>query len=131
MIRAGNTLKACYPVGYWITNSKRIELMKQTVTEYDFIDAFNSIRPENFSYDGLVALFGWFEEMDDDCGTETELDVIAICCDFTEYENLADFQREYGTDKYNEIADIQDYTTVIEVGNDNAEDERAFIIQAF
>ena len=105
--------------------------MKQTVYEHDFINAFQSIRPDNFTYAGLKALYAWFEELDDSCGTETELDVIAICCDFTEYENLAEFQDNYGKDDYPDIESIQDYTSVIEVGNESDETERAFIIQDF
>ena len=58
--------------------------MKQTINLHQFRDAFKAIRPDNFSYEGLEVLFDWFESLDDDCGTETELDVIAICCEFSE-----------------------------------------------
>jgi len=58
--------------------------MKQTITLSQFRDAFQSIRPDNFSYEGLAVLYDFFEELDADCGTESELDVIAICCDFSE-----------------------------------------------
>ena len=99
--------------------------MKQTVYEHDFIEAFKQCRPDNFSYQGLIALYDWFEQLDDDCGTETELDVIAICCDFTEYENIADFHSDYDADEYPDIELIQDHTTVIKVGADG------FIISGF
>jgi len=56
--------------------------MKQTITKYDFIDAFrNAGREDNFSYEGLCALFDWLEEL----GEEIELDVVALCCEFSEY----------------------------------------------
>ena len=58
--------------------------MKNTINLYDFRDAFMQIRPDNFSYEGLTALFDWFEEYEASTGEEIELDVIAICCDFTE-----------------------------------------------
>lgn len=58
--------------------------MKQTVELHDFRDAFRSIRPDNFSYEGLAVLFDYLEELGDDIGEEIELDVIAICCDFSE-----------------------------------------------
>ena len=58
--------------------------MKQTINFYDFERAFKAIRPDNFSYEGLKVLYDWFESIDDDCGTETELDVIAMCCEFSE-----------------------------------------------
>ncbi|MGI9159688.1 MAG: hypothetical protein ACR2K1_08045 [Saprospiraceae bacterium] len=58
--------------------------MKTTVSVYDFRDAFQKIRPDNFSYDGLRVLFEYFEQLEDDIGEEMELDVIGICCDFAE-----------------------------------------------
>lgn len=58
--------------------------MKQTVNLYEFRDAFRSIRPDNFSYEGLEILFDYFEQLEDDIGEEIELDVIAICCEFSE-----------------------------------------------
>ena len=59
--------------------------IKQTVTESDFRDAFASIRPDNFTYEGLGALYEYLEELSEDTGEDIELDVIAICCDYTEY----------------------------------------------
>jgi hypothetical protein len=58
--------------------------MKKTVSVYDFRDAFQQIRPNNFSYEGLTILFDYFEQLEEDCGQEIELDVIAICCDYSE-----------------------------------------------
>lgn len=107
--------------------------MKQTVTKYDFIDAFKRVRPDNFSYAGLEALFDYLEEYEYSTGEEMELDVIAICCDFTEYENLAEFQANYG-EEYETLADIEDRTMLIRVdteeNNDGIEDGR-FIVQDF
>jgi hypothetical protein len=53
-----------------------------TVTESIFIDHFQSIRPENFSHRGLQVLFEHLEEVDFE--NSMELDVIAICCDYSE-----------------------------------------------
>ncbi len=59
--------------------------MKQNITFCGFTDAFRDHgREDQFSYDALRLLFDYFERFDEDCGTETELDVIAICCDFNE-----------------------------------------------
>jgi hypothetical protein len=95
--------------------------MKQTITKSDFRDAFKEMgRESNFSYDGLGALFDYLEEMDENA----ELDVIAICCDFSEYENLEEFQGDYSGD-YETIEDVENATTVIKV------DDKRFIIQQF
>lgn len=67
--------------------------MKQTITFSQFTDAFRDMgREDQFTYSALQALFDYFKQFDEDCGGETELDVIAICCDFTEdtWEAIAD-----------------------------------------
>ena len=52
------------------------------VTESIFINSFLAIRPDNFSYAGLKALYEYFTDMGSE---EIELDVIGICCDFAQY----------------------------------------------
>ena len=98
--------------------------MKQNVSECEFIDAFKRIRPDNFSYNGLEALYDYLTQLEDDIGEELELDVIAFCCDYSEYENLKEFQKDYG-DEYKSIEDIEEQTTVIKI------DDESFIIQVF
>jgi hypothetical protein len=58
--------------------------MKTTVYFSEFCDYFHKIRPDNFSYQGLRILFDYLEEIDNSCGIESELDVIGICCEFSE-----------------------------------------------
>tara|TARA_R100000687_G_C6428483_1_gene154493 strand:+ start:577 stop:981 length:405 start_codon:yes stop_codon:yes gene_type:complete len=66
------------------------------VSETDFIDAFQAIRPHNFTYNGLKTLYAYLEDLSDDIGEEFKLDVIGICCDFEEYKNWAEFEDIYG-----------------------------------
>ncbi len=100
--------------------------MKQTIGFYDFRRAFDSIRPDYFSYEGLQALFDYFEEYEENTGEEVELDVIAICCEFTEFENMDDFWDNYDEDDYPDMEAIEDNTTVIPIP-----DSSGFIIQDF
>ena len=59
--------------------------MKQSISKYQFERAFADCGRENqFSREALELLFDWFEQYEEDCGTEIDLDPIAICCDFTE-----------------------------------------------
>ena len=52
---------------------------------YEFRKAFMDYgREDNFSYDGLEVLFNYLQDYEESTGVEVELDVIAICCDFTE-----------------------------------------------
>ena len=59
--------------------------MKTTVNRYEFERAFaDAGRKDQFSYDGLKALFEYLEQLEQDTGEELELDVIALCCDYSE-----------------------------------------------
>ena len=98
--------------------------MKQSVNMYDFERAFKNFERDNFSYDGLKALFGYLEEYEEGTGEEIELDVIALCCDYMEYDSLNEYNRDYDT-KYSEIDAIQDDTTLIKI------DDNSFIIQQY
>ena len=99
--------------------------MKQTIDMYQFERAFKNMgRGEQFSYEGLQALYLYLEEYEEDTGEEINLDVIALCCEYAEYDSLEEFQANYG-EKYGSIEDISDETALIPV------DDNAFIIQQF
>ena len=99
--------------------------MFQEIGFCQFCDAFRSMdRNENFSYDGKRALFDYLEGFEEDAGKEVELDVIALCCEYSEYGDLAEFQEAYGKE-YETIEDIENKTAVIKIGDDS------FIIQEF
>ena len=76
--------------------------MKITLNEYEFIAAVRAVRPENFSIESLRALFAHLEEIEQSTGEEMELDVIGLCCDFSEYPDAecaaADYGREFESD---------------------------------
>jgi len=67
--------------------------MKSTVSVYAFRDAFRDCgRGDQFSYEALGLIYDYFEEIEESCGTEIELDPIAVCCEYTEdtWEAIAD-----------------------------------------
>ncbi len=100
--------------------------MINTINKYEFSDAFQKMgRGKQFSYEGLDALFDYLEMLEDDIGEQIELDVIALCCEYSEYDNLKEFQNDYG-DEYESLEDIENTTTLIKI-----EDEEGFIIQQF
>lgn len=80
--------------------------MKDTVYELDFINRMMDIRPDNFSYDGLIALFEYFEQLEEDSNIEIEFDPIAICCDFTEYDVLDWLRQQFTDDEIDEVIDL-------------------------
>lgn len=66
--------------------------MVQSVTFSQFVDAFERMdRRDQFSYRGLEALYDYLEEYDPDF----DLDVIGICCEFTEYMDFEALRQDY------------------------------------
>ncbi len=97
--------------------------MKQTVVFNDFVEAFNRYnRIDNFSMDGLRALFDYLERLEEDTGEEIELDVIGLCCDYEEYENFREIKQELNVDTMDEL---EYHTNVIQI------DEGGYIIRKF
>jgi len=67
--------------------------MFQTINNSDFHDAFIRMgRKENFSYEGRNALFEYLEDYE----PEMELDVVALCCSYSEYSSATACAEEYG-----------------------------------
>ena len=90
--------------------------MIQTVNSFQFREAFRSMDRQNqFSYEGLGALFDYLEELDPDL----ELDVIALCCDYSE-DTIAQIAEAYGieVDSIDELEDavhayLEENTTIV------------------
>ena len=96
--------------------------MKKTIDQQAFIQAFTDYNRESqFSVKARKELFQYMEECEAGSGTEYELDVIAICCEFTEYDsikdcinsfkNLDDFEFCESDDDYRDV--FSNYTQVI------------------
>ena len=107
-----------------IHKKRKDSTMKQTVNVYDFERAFKNFDRDNFSYEGLKALFEYLEEYEDSTGEELELDVIGLCCEYAEYDSLKEFNNDYGT-KYSQIEQVGDDTQLIQI------DDNRFIIQQY
>ena len=77
-----------------------------TVSFEDFRQAFiNANRFEQFSPFALELIFDHLEELSDSIGEPIELDVIAICCDYSE-STLSEYIEDYSIDI--NIADYSD-----------------------
>lgn len=98
--------------------------MKTTVSSSDFHDAFRRYdRLENFCWKGREALFEYLEQLEEDTGEELELDVISLCCDYSEYSTALEGANEYGFEVDSDLDEddqeesalewLQDQTTVI------------------
>lgn len=87
--------------------------MKQTInTTSQFVHAFHAIsRSEQFSYNGLKALYNYLEDMDKDY----ELDVIELCCEWSE-STIEEALACYSLDS---LEELKENTIVIEIDDDN------------
>ena len=91
--------------------------MKTTIQLHDFIN--NTQLSDNFSHDGLVALFDYLEDYERDCGVEIDFDPIALRCEFTEYNDIKCAYENYQPEN-EELTELemleylQDNTKVIE-----------------
>ena len=88
--------------------------MKQTMNEFDFKNEFKKIRPDNFSYDGLTALYDYLIQYEENCDTELEFDPIAYCCEYTEFDSFEDVKINYDIKT---LEELQDKTTVLKIPN--------------
>ncbi len=93
-------------------------MIKQTVNFSQFCDSFSDTYKNNFSYEGKRALFEHLESISEDIGEDIELDPIALCCEYTEYGNLKEFNDAYNTDKpFDSLEEVEEFTTVIRIKN--------------
>ena len=86
-------------------------MIVDTVNEYSFAEAFRQVRPENFSYEGLKALYDYLDELSEDIGEPIELDVIAICCEYSENKNFKELKKYYSCS--HNFSDIELYRLLI------------------
>jgi hypothetical protein len=87
--------------------------MKKSVSITNFMDAFEKMRPSQFTYEGLECLYNYLIDFEQDTNTEIELDVIALCCDYSEWDNLDEYKQNYSA--IHSIKDIKDATTFIPI----------------
>ena len=93
--------------------------MKQSVNFSAFIDAFHAHgRCDQVGYDALQVLFEYLEQYEEDAGTELELDVFALCCEYS-VDSVEYIAEQYGVD-LSDCEDDQDkLDTVTEWLSDN------------
>lgn len=102
--------------------------MKTTINLLQFREAFiNRGRGNQFSNEALEALYNYYTDLEDSIGEELELDVIAICCDWTEFDSeelvneflylLEDENLEGEDIEELLINELRDYTIILELSD--------------
>lgn len=69
-------------------------------------------RQSNFSADAIDWLWAYLEQLEDDIGTPIEIDVIGLCCDYSEedYESIAS---SYNIDLPERDGDEEDHAEAV------------------
>jgi hypothetical protein len=98
--------------------------MKNTLSVYEIADALKRDEHAGWSYDGSKALAEYFDQLDQETGEDTELDIVAIRCDWSEYKTAKEAAIQYGWEPDSEYDEqdanewalgwLQDHTQVIE-----------------
>ena len=69
--------------------------MKQTINFSQFCDSFYKHgRSNQFSHEALEILFNYLEQLESDTGQEIELDVVGLCCEYSE-SDTAQIAKDY------------------------------------
>lgn len=69
--------------------------MKITLNTYEAADILLDDENANWSSAGSLAMVRYLEDLEEDLGEEIDLDVVAIGCDYSEYESLQSWLCEY------------------------------------
>ena len=89
----------------------------QRVNEHQFIDAFKTwdTYKNNFSYEGLKSLYDYLENYEEETGQKVKFDPVALCCEYSEYDNLQSVIENYNSTHIQTIDDLNYNTSVIEI----------------
>ena len=69
----------------------------------------------NFTYEGLEALYNYLWEYSQDINMDIEMDYVSFACEFSEYEDFKHFQEDYKD--IGNMDDLEYQTTVIKIPN--------------
>ena len=95
--------------------------MYTRVTEDNFRNTFlMSDYKNNFSYNGLTALYDYFEELENDIGQTIEFDLVGIAGEYSEL-TIDELRANYSISKdIDVIKYLQENTIVIEIENSDS-----------
>lgn len=91
--------------------------MKITLSTNEAATRLRERDMDAWSGKGAVALIEYLEELERDTGTEIELDVIGLCCEYDEYPSALEYLEDIGIEDYDDedaaIEYLEEHTDVI------------------
>jgi hypothetical protein len=90
--------------------------MKTTLTTWQIADALKRDDNAGWSYEGSKAIAEYLDQLDQETGEDTELDIVAIRCDWSEYDSPENAAEEFGwgKDDQREGEDLEEYNDRME-----------------
>ena len=79
--------------------------MKKTLTTSDIVNALTADENARWTRAGAHALAEHLEQLEADCGIEMELDIVALRCEYSEYESLEEWLTDYYDDQLEDVLD--------------------------
>jgi len=73
-------------------------IVKVIHSEAQFSHYFEKMDRDQFSPEGYGKLFQYYDSLSDETGEPYEIDVIAICCEWTEYDTVMEVVHAYNID---------------------------------
>ena len=115
------TSVSTYAIVVALLTVKKVNIMYIRVTEDSFRDTFlTSANYNNFSYDGLTALYDYFEELEAGIDQTIEFDYISIACEYSEL-TIDELRDNYSIDIDIDVIEyLQENTIVIEIENSDS-----------
>ncbi len=83
--------------------------MYRIVTKDEFCEELSGC----FSSIGAEVLYDYLVELEEDTRELVRFDPVGLRCEYTEYSNLEEFQRDYDKDRFPTIESIQDAAIVL------------------
>jgi len=71
------------------------KVMKVTLSTMQAADMLRRDEDANWSNRGARALVEYLEQLEEDTGTDMEMDVVALRCDYSEYDSLQSWAEDY------------------------------------
>ena len=103
--------------------------IRTEVNEWEFKNYFKASQyKNNYSMEGLYTLYNYLNDLSEDIGEDIEFDIVAIACEYDEYESLEEALDQY--EDINTYDELEQHTSILNISMffDN---HKGIIIQAF
>ena len=84
--------------------------MITSIAFHEFVQAFQDYdRGNQFTQSGFTGLWTMLTDYEDETGEPIELDVIGLCCEYTEYGDAIECAKEYTDEQFEDESEALDW----------------------